>query len=108
MSKLFFMLYISKTTDTLNNKPLKKLFARKRVKQYLCKHRVVSKSEIAKKLKALNLMTSGSVLKGTFLCLAEVEQIRSVSQNAQVAKFFSKPWFVPHEPKFTPTSKRVS
>ncbi len=78
-----------KTVDVLNNKTLKKLFARKRVKQHLRKHRVISKSEVAQKLKALNLMTNGSVLKGTFLCLAEVEQIRSVSENAHIAKFFS-------------------
>lgn len=78
-----------KTVDTLKAKTLKTLFAHKRVKEHFRLHKVQSKSEIAQKLKALNLITNGFVLKGTFLCLADIDQIRSVSQNAYVSKFFS-------------------
>jgi predicted HTH transcriptional regulator len=80
---------VGKTVDTLQNKSLKLLFDRKRVKEHFRLYKVSAKSDISQKLKTLNLITNGFVLKGTFLCLADIDQIRSVSQNAYISKFFS-------------------
>jgi predicted HTH transcriptional regulator len=79
---------IGKTVEFLDKKAVKKLFAQKRVKTHFAIHKVKNNAEIQQKLKALNLMTNGYVLKGTFLCMASMEQIRSVSQNANTSKFF--------------------
>jgi predicted HTH transcriptional regulator len=78
-----------KTVETLSKKALKKLFAQERVKKHFQIHKVTTRTEADQKLKALNLMSNGLVLKGTFLCLASVEQIRSVSSNAHTSKFFT-------------------
>jgi predicted HTH transcriptional regulator len=79
---------IGKTVELLDKKAVKKLFAQKRVKTHFAIHKIKSNAEVQQKLKALNLMTNGYVLKGTFLCMASMEQIRSVSQNANTSKFF--------------------
>jgi hypothetical protein len=78
-----------KTVETLGKKNIKKLFAQERVKKHFQKHKITAKIDTTQKLKALNLMSNGLVLKGTFLCLASVEQIRSVSSNAHTSKFFT-------------------
>ncbi|MCC5944179.1 MAG: hypothetical protein JJT94_04540 [Bernardetiaceae bacterium] len=78
-----------KNVDVLSKKALKKLFAQELVKKHFIKHRVSEKTDTTQKLKVLNLMSNGWVLKGTFLCLANVEQIRSVSSSAHTSKFFS-------------------
>ena len=79
---------IGKTVEALHKKSLKKLFSQNRTKQYLSFRGIKANADTAYKLRALNLMTNGYVLKGTFLCLAGTEQIRSVSQNAHLSKFF--------------------
>jgi predicted HTH transcriptional regulator len=79
---------VGKTVELLDKKAVKKLLAQKRVKTHFAIHKVKSNADTQQKLKALNLMTNGYVLKGTFLCLANMEQIRAVSQNANTSKFF--------------------
>lgn len=79
---------IGKTVEQLDKKAVKKLFAQKRVKTHFAIHKIKNNTDTNQKLKALNLMTNGYVLKGTFLCLASMDQIRSVSQNANTSKFF--------------------
>jgi predicted HTH transcriptional regulator len=79
---------IGKTVETLEKKSLNRLFAQKRVKSHLSTHKIRKEIDLPQKLKSLNLMTNGYVLKGTFLCLANIDQIRSVSNNAYISKFF--------------------
>lgn len=79
---------IGKTVDFLNKSALKKLFAQNRVKRHFSIHQVKNSVAAEAKLKSLQLMANGYVLKGTFLCLADTEQIRSVSHNAYLSKFF--------------------
>jgi predicted HTH transcriptional regulator len=78
---------IGKTVETLDKNSLDKLFLLKLVKNHFLLHKVKTK-DINKRLKALNLISNGLVLKGTFLCLSTIDQIRSVSQNAYISKFF--------------------
>jgi predicted HTH transcriptional regulator len=79
---------IGKTVETLEKKSIKKLLNQQRVKAHLSIHKVKKDDTLQQKLKSLNLMTNGYVLKGTFLCIAGIDQIRSVSNNAHVSKFF--------------------
>jgi Effector-associated domain 11/Putative ATP-dependent DNA helicase recG C-terminal len=80
---------IGKTTEQLDKKALKNLFAQPRTQSHLQIHLVKKQATNTDKLKALHLMSNGYVLKGTFLCLSTVEQIRSVSSNAYLSKFFA-------------------
>jgi predicted HTH transcriptional regulator len=79
---------LGKTTDLLQAKALKNLFSQDRVKNHFSAHHIKRDDDVAHKLRALNLITNGYVLKGTFLCLADAGQIRSVSANAHLSKFF--------------------
>jgi predicted HTH transcriptional regulator len=79
---------IGKTVETLEKKSIKKLLNQQRVKAHLSIHKIKKDDTLQQKLKSLNLMTNGYVLKGTFLCIAGIDQIRSVSNNAHVSKFF--------------------
>lgn len=78
---------VGKTVETLDKNSLDKLFSLELVKNHFLLHGINSE-KLNQKLKALNLIANGLVLKGTFLCLSNVKQIRSVSQNAYVSKFF--------------------
>jgi len=75
---------IGKTVETLDKKSLNKLFSLELVKSHFLLHNIKTK-DVNKKLKALNLISNGLVLKGTFLCLSNIDQIRSVSQNAYIS-----------------------
>jgi predicted HTH transcriptional regulator len=79
---------IGKTVETLEKKSINKLLTQKRVKTHFNIHKIKKEEQLPQKLKSLNLMTNGYVLKGTFLCLAGIDQIRSVSNNAHISKFF--------------------
>ncbi len=79
---------IGKTIETLEKKYIKNLLAQERVKAHFHIHKVKVNAPLPLKLKSLNLMTNGYVLKGSFLCLSGIDQIRSVSNNAYISKFF--------------------
>jgi uncharacterized protein len=79
---------VGKTVDQLDKKSLKKLFSQARVQTHLAIHSINKKTGVAEKLRALHLMPNGHVIKGTFLCLSNSDQIRSVSSNAYLSKFF--------------------
>ncbi|WP_375561771.1 ATP-binding protein [Bernardetia sp. OM2101] len=76
-----------KTVETLDKNSLDKLFSLELVKRHFLLHNLQT-NDLNHRLKVLNLITNGLVLKGTFLCLSNIEQIRSVSQNAYISKFF--------------------
>ncbi len=80
---------IGKTLENIPKKSLKKLFEQRRVRLHFQEHKIRKTDDTETKIRALSLMTNGYVLKGTFLCLGDVDQIRSVSQNAYVSKFFT-------------------
>jgi predicted HTH transcriptional regulator len=80
---------IGKTVDMLEAKQLKKLFAQQLVKEHFKQYKIKKEEEIGVKLKALQLITNGYVIKGTFLCLASVDAMRSVTRVAYESRFFT-------------------
>ena len=80
---------VGKTVDLLDSKQLKKLFAQRLVKAHFKRYKVKKEEEIGVKLKVLQLITNGYVIKGTFLCLASIDNIRSVTRIAYQSRFFT-------------------
>ena len=80
---------VGKTVDFLDSKQVKKLFARPLVKAHFKQYKVKKEEELGVKLKALQLLTNGYVIKGTFLCLASIDNIRSVTRIAYQSRFFT-------------------
>jgi predicted HTH transcriptional regulator len=80
---------IGKTVDMLDNKQLKKLFSQSFVKEHFKQYKIKKNEELGVKLKALQLITNGYVIKGTFLCLASVDNVRSVTRVAYESRFFT-------------------
>lgn len=80
---------LKKTIETLQSETLEEMFRHTRVIEHFKKHDISSETTDAQKLKALSLMSNGHVIKGTFLCLTSIEQIRSVSHHAHTSKFFA-------------------
>ena len=77
-----------KTVDTLKQDTLDKMFAQKRVKEHFEVHQITPQ-DVSTQLKTLSLLSNGFVIKGTFLCLTSIDQIRSVSPYAHTSRFFS-------------------
>jgi predicted HTH transcriptional regulator len=80
---------VGKTVDFLDSKQLKKLFSQAAVKKHFKYYKIIKNDETAVKLKVLQLINNGYVIKGTFLCLASVDNIRSVSRIAYQSRFFT-------------------
>lgn len=80
---------IGKTVDFLEPKQLKKLFALRLVKTHFKQYKIKKDEELGVKLKALQLITNGYVIKGTFMCLASIDNIRSVTRVAYESRFFT-------------------
>ncbi len=80
---------VGKTVDMLDNKQLKKLFSQALVKAHFKHYKIKKEEDTSAKLKALQLITNGYVIKGTFMCLASVDNIRSVTRVAYESRFFT-------------------
>ena len=80
---------IGKTVDFLDTKQLKKLFSLNLVKTHFKQYKIKKNEELSVKLKALQLITNGYVIKGTFLCLASIDNLRSVTRVAYESRFFT-------------------
>jgi predicted HTH transcriptional regulator len=80
---------VGKTVDMLEDKQLKKLFSQSLVKEHFKQYKIKKNEGTSVKLKALQLITNGYVIKGTFLCLASVDNVRSVTRVAYESRFFT-------------------
>jgi predicted HTH transcriptional regulator len=80
---------VGKTIDFLDTKQLKKLFSQTLVKEHFKQYKIKKNEELGVKLKALQLITNGYVIKGTFLCLASIDNLRSVTRVAYESRFFT-------------------
>jgi predicted HTH transcriptional regulator len=80
---------VGKTVDFLDTKQLKELFSKSAVKTHFKHYKIKKNEELGVKLKVLQLITNGYVIKGTFLCLASIDNIRSVSRVAFQSRFFT-------------------
>lgn len=76
-----------KTVESLSNKELENLFKKPRVKAHLLKHNLADNESVVDKLRTLSLMTNGYIIKGTFLCLCDINTMRSATSSADYASF---------------------
>jgi predicted HTH transcriptional regulator len=80
---------IGKTVDMLDIKQVKKLFSQTLAKEHFKQYKIKKTEELGVKLKALQLITNGYVIKGTFMCLASIDNVRSVTRVAYESRFFT-------------------
>lgn len=80
---------VGKTVDLLDKKQLNYLFNKPLVKQHFKQYKVKKNDDISSKLKTLQLITNGYVIKGTFLCLTSIDNMRSVTRTAYESRFFT-------------------
>lgn len=78
-----------KNSENLDVDNLQKMFAKKRVQEHFEEYNIKEQDETNTKLRALGLMSNGHLFKGTFLCLADLEQMSHLPDNNVVSKFFS-------------------
>jgi predicted HTH transcriptional regulator len=78
---------VGKTVNDLDVRQLKKLFALTRTKEHFKKHKIAKDATSEEKLRTLRLMTNGYVVKGTFLCLANIQNFGEMSGNVDEASF---------------------
>lgn len=72
----------NKTIKDLDKAALRKLFSNEDALKQFHAHFTPSKASIEKKLRDLALMSNGKVIKGTFMCLCHVSNMRGVAPNA--------------------------
>jgi predicted HTH transcriptional regulator len=76
-----------KKVGQLNAKAVENLLKLVRVKSHFIKHQIADNESIEAKLRALSLMTNGYLIKGTFLCLCDIDTMRGATSSADYASF---------------------